>query len=157
MADWAKIKAEYITTEISYRKLAQKYGLRYGTIQARAKEEGWIEARNRYRIELESKIIDSISDQQVSDAQLLHSTARKLLENINKVLEHRNALRIDTQEYKHMSSILKDIKDIQMIRSEADLREQEARIANLQRQAAKDADTDDVTIALEGEVAAYGE
>ena len=27
MADWQAIKTEYITTDTSYRKLAQKYGI----------------------------------------------------------------------------------------------------------------------------------
>ena len=47
MADWKKIKTEYITTETSYRKLAQKYGLDQATIARRAKKEGWVS--NRYR------------------------------------------------------------------------------------------------------------
>lgn len=44
----------------------------------------------------------------------------------------------DTQEMKHISGVLKDVKDILMIKSEADMREQEARIANLRKQANMD-------------------
>lgn len=39
--DWAKIRNEYISTGISTRKLAEKYGVSANTLQARAKREKW--------------------------------------------------------------------------------------------------------------------
>ena len=42
MEDWLKIKTEYITTDTSYRKLAEKYGVHYQTICSRSKAEGWV-------------------------------------------------------------------------------------------------------------------
>ena len=33
MADWQAIKTEYITTDTSYRKLAQKYGVQASVIE----------------------------------------------------------------------------------------------------------------------------
>ena len=47
--------------------------------------------------------------------------------------------------------ILKNLKDIQMIKSEADMAEQEARIRNVRKQAEKDGDTEKaVTVTIEG-------
>ena len=52
---------------------------------------------------------------------------------------------------KHISGVLKDIKEVQMIRSDADMREQEARIANLRKQAEKEENHNrDVTITIAG-------
>ena len=48
MADWQAIKTEYITTDTSYRKLAQKYGVHYNAVANRAKQEGWISQRNQF-------------------------------------------------------------------------------------------------------------
>ena len=45
---------------------------------------------------------------------------------------------VDRTGLKAITSALRDIKEIQMLKSELDKREQEARIANLQRQAEKD-------------------
>ena len=42
---------------------------------------------------------------------------------------------MDKQALRQITGALKDLKDVQMIRSDADMREQEARIRNLQRQA----------------------
>ena len=39
--DWLKIRNEYVGTEISTRKLAEKYGVSANTLQARAKREKW--------------------------------------------------------------------------------------------------------------------
>jgi len=49
MPDWNAIKAEYITTDISYRKLAEKWGVSFRTLGDRAKREGWVDERNRHR------------------------------------------------------------------------------------------------------------
>ena len=40
-ADWLKIKSEYVSGNISYRKLAEKYGVSFDTLQDRAKRENW--------------------------------------------------------------------------------------------------------------------
>ena len=42
---------------------------------------------------------------------------------------------VDRAGLRHLTAALKDLKEIQMIKSELDRREQEARIANLQKQA----------------------
>ena len=50
---------------------------------------------------------------------------------------------------------LKDIRDIQMVRPPLDIREQEAKIRNLERQFTEHGDTT-VTVTLAGEVEQYG-
>ena len=138
MADWKKIKTEYITTKTSYRKLAQKYGLETATVARRAAKEKWVEQRHQNDIKTTSKIIDSIGNNQANRAARLQTVADKLLNKVESLLEQSDPLEMDTQSMKHISGVLKDIKEIQMIRSDADMREQEARITNLQRQAEKD-------------------
>ena len=74
-----------------------------------------------------------------------------LLEKVKSLLESDAEVLADTQSMKHISGVLKDIKEVQMIRSDADMREQEARIANLRKQAEKEENTSkDVTITIEG-------
>ena len=48
MADWAKIKAEYIADQsATFRSLASKYDVSKDVIWKRAKKENWIELRRR--------------------------------------------------------------------------------------------------------------
>jgi hypothetical protein len=56
---------------------------------------------------------------------------------------------------KHISGVLKDLKDIQMIKSEADLREQEARIEKLRKDAAGDEKAPKIEITLGGGLEDY--
>ena len=141
MADWNKIKTEYITTDTSYRKLAQKYGLDQATIAQRGKKEDWVGIRKQKASETQAKIIDAVEDRKVDRATRLQSVADKLLDEVEALVETGDLVYMNSQAMKHISGVLKDIKEIQMIRSDADMREQEARIANLRKQAEKEDDS----------------
>ena len=152
MANWNKIKTEYITTDTSYRKLAEKYGVHYNAIANRSKQEGWISQRNQHCDKTMTKTLDAISDKQVDRAANLISVSDILLAKVKSLLETNAEVLADTQSMKHISGVLKDIKEIQMIRSDADLREQEARIAKLRREAEREEDTNtEVTITFGSE------
>lgn len=146
MADWQAIKTEYITTNTSYRKLAEKYGVNYRTICVRSKQEGWIAQREQHINRTTTKTLDAISDKQVDRAANLISVSDLLLGKVKSLLETDAEVLNDTQAMKHISGVLKDIKEIQMIRSNADMREQEARIANLQRQVDREDTSAEVTV-----------
>lgn len=151
--DWNAIRQEYITDESSsYRKLGQKYGLSYTAIGDRARKEGWAEQRTQYLNETLSKSINAIGKAQAKRAERVVNVADKLLLKIEAVIDSYDgeALIANTQALKHITGALKDIKDIQMIKSDADLREQEARIANLRRQVDKEDGSDAPMLVVEG-------
>ena len=143
-ADWNAIKTEYITTDTSYRKLAQKYGVHHNVIYNRSKQEGWIEQREQHRDRTVTKAINVISDKQADRTAKLIHVSDMLLDKVTALLEDNDGLPINTQAMRHISGVLRDIKEIQMIKSDADLREQESRIANLRKQAEKEDDTANV-------------
>ena len=155
MADWQKIKTEYITTDTSYRKLGEKYGVTYSVIGERARTEGWVEQREQFRNKTLTKCVNAISNKQVDRTANLISVADQLLAKVKSLLETDAEVLSDTQSMKHISGVLKDIKEIQMIRSDADMREQEARIENLRRQAQKDDAGADVTVVIDDRVGDY--
>ena len=164
MADWKKIKTEYITTDTSYRKLAQKYGIHYKVISARGKAEGWVELRSQHKDKTITKTLDKISTKQADKMARIDDLADQLLEKLEQAIteldrhiivhkskvetedgeettEYREAVEggvVDRQGLKQIASALKDIKEVKMLRSELDRQEQEARIANLRRQVDKD-------------------
>ena len=172
MADWLAIKTEYITTNTSYRKLAQKYGVVYSVIGERARAEGWVEQRKQYRDKTITKTIEKVSSKQVKKLARIDGIADKLLAKLEKAVdeldlvmatkkvkveegctetttEYREVMKdaagvVDRAGLKQIASALRDIKEVQMLRTELDRQEQEARIANLKKQADKDDDTADV-------------
>lgn len=133
MADWQKIKAEYITTEISYRKLADKYGLDQATIARRAKKEDWVSKRQRHADKTQAKILDADTRNKANRAERLMTVADKLLKKVEMAVDQEGP--ISAGAIKNLSDALKNIRETQMIRSDQDIREQEARIAKLQKEA----------------------
>lgn len=153
MADWNKIKTEYLTSDTSYRKLAQKYGVNAITIAKKASKEGWVSQRQQQANRTLSKTLTVVSNRQVNRAVRLQEVADKLLNKIEAAVDDYNmeVLLVDRQSLRQITGALKDIKDIQMIRSEADLREQEARIAKLLKEAEReDNGPNKVVIQIEG-------
>ena len=134
--DWNSIKTEYITTDTSYRKLAKKYGINHTAIAVKAGKEDWVGERERFNSKAIAKTLEKISSSQANRAARLQTVADKLLNKIERAVDALEDDAIETQQYRQIAASLKDIKDIQMIRSDADIREQEARIAHLQRQSA---------------------
>ncbi len=81
--------------------------------------------------------------------------AEKLLGRIEELLDRQDGL--DSQALRQLTASVKDLKDIQMIRSEWEIREQEAKIAKLQREARGEDKSGPgiVTVVMEGELEKY--
>ena len=136
MADWQAIKTEYITTDTSYRKLAQKYGVSTTQICNVGRDEKWVEQREQYLNKTTAKTIEKISQQEANRAAKIHSVADKLLNKIEAMVDSGRPL--DTKGIRALTAAVKDLKEIQSVRSELDRQEQVARIANLRKQAEND-------------------
>lgn len=145
--DWNHIKAEYIASEISYRKLADKYGIERNKLQKRATRENWVELRSRSRAKTDARIVESISKQEAHRANNLVDVADKLIDKIIEMLDKSDML--STQNIKNLTSALKDLKDIKGVKSEADMREQMARIKNLEKQIEKADNTAAITVTFD--------
>lgn len=144
MADWQKIKTEYITTDISYRKLAEKYGLDQATIARKAKKEDWVSKRQHHADKTQAKILDADTKNKADRVARLMTVADKLLNKVELAVDQDGP--ISAGAIKNLSDALKNIRETQMIRSDQDIREQEARIAKLQKEAQKDYDDKDKTV-----------
>ena len=154
MADWQAIKTEYITTDTSYRKLAQKYGVNVTNIAKKASVEGWVEQRKQYANETQSKTLAKISQQEANRAAKIHSVADKLLLKIEAMVESGRPL--DTKGIRALTAAVKDLKEIQSVRTDLDKQEQEARIANLRKQADKEDDNKEpIKVIIGGDLTEY--
>lgn len=136
--DWKQIKAEYIAGGTSYRKLAEKHGVSFNTLKTRAKEEQWYKLRQQKDHKATIKMVETISDKEAQRAVDIIDVADKLLGKISELMD---AVPLDTQSMKHLTSALKDLKDIKGYKSAMDLKEQEARINKLIKDAEREDDT----------------
>ena len=135
MADWQAIKTEYITTQTSYRKLAQKYGINVTTIAKTAGAEGWVEQRKQYANETQAKTLEKISQQEANRAAKIHSVADKLLLKIEALADRPGMMPKDVRS---LVAAVKDLTEIHSVKSALDEEEQRARIANLQKMTQKE-------------------
>ena len=154
-ADWSKIKTEYITTDTSYRKLAQKYGVSTTQICNVGREEGWVQLREQHLNKTVAKSLNAIASQQAARAARIAGAGDRLLDRVVQLLESDEEAMLDTGVMRDVSVVLKNLKDIQMIRSEADVREQEARIEKLRKEAQREDDSREITVVISEEAEDY--
>ena len=148
MADWQAIKTEYITTDTSYRKLAQKYGVSATQICNVGRDEKWVEQREQYLSDTTAKTLKKISDQEANRAAKIHSVADKLLQKIEDLVDRPM---MQAKDVRSLVAAVRDLKEIQGVKSDMDKREQKARIATLEKQANKDdSGTGAPTLVVEG-------
>ncbi len=156
--DWKKIKQEYIAGGISYRKLAEKHNVPFGTLKGYALKEHWNELREQAKQKAATKIVEIESDKQAERMRRLLTVSDKLLQAVEDAVEQFQAgeLLLEKGALKSLSGAIKDIKDIQSIKSELDIEEQKARIAILKKQAESNATADTaVTVRFEGDIAQW--
>lgn len=129
--DWNKIKAEYIAGGTSYRKLAEKHNVSFAVLRRVAEREDWTKLKAQTKHKADTKIVNSVATDIAKKSVKVTDVADKLLEKISALLDEFQML--DTQSIKHLTSSLKDIKDIKGIKSAIDLKEQNARIDKLRK------------------------
>lgn len=154
--DWSKIKAEYIAGGTSYRKLAEKYEVSLTTLTRHAKREQWQQLREQCENDTTTKIIKQITDNGAKKSVSIDTVADKLLTRIEQALDKTEEY--DGKTIRAYTSALKDLKEIKGIKSKADIREQEARIRNLEKMADKNDDESskkDVTVHFVGDAEEY--
>ena len=149
MPDLEEIRKEYITGDIGLRTLAAKYGVNPNTLKDRAKRETWGEKRRDYR---KAMGLPEVTPPTHIAVQPTHPTRRvedlpaympseearnrvqRIFEASDAVLDHVLLL-LDRgkslYEMRAAAAALRDIKEIQMIRTALDEEEQIARIRKM--------------------------
>lgn len=152
--NWSEIKSEYISSDLSYRQLCSKYDVPLHKLRVVAQNENWVKLRERAKHRTDTKIIEQVAKQGAEHTLKLYSVADKLLQKIEDTLDEMEVL--DSQSIKHFTSALKDIKDIKGIKSDLDLREQEARIEKLRKDAMTEEEDSEIVVTMEGGIGKYG-
>lgn len=86
-ANWEKIKTEYITGDISQRKLAAKYGVSCSTLCKTAQAEKWTAEREEYRQKTVRKAIQKTSEKQAENIKDILLTAAMMATTIDEAMK----------------------------------------------------------------------
>ena len=139
MVDWTKIKAEYIAGGTSYRKLAEKYEVKLSALRSVAEREKWVELKTQTQHKTNTKIVNDVSKQNAKIDTKFFSLVDKLMQKAEETIENTPVWSVNG--IKEMATALKYLKECKGVKSDADMREQEARIRSLEKQAEKEDDT----------------
>lgn len=101
--DWAKIRAEYVNSDISQSALAEKYNVSRSALQKHSAQGKWNEERKRKKKKKADAVAEKLHDtdvkQTVKDIDRCLKSAGKLLDKINKAIsEVDKASYISTDE-----------------------------------------------------------
>ena len=129
--DLKKAKAEYIAGGISYKKLAEKYGVSFSIIRRAAEKENWTDLKAQARQKANMKIVESVAEQNGTHTVSVIDVADKLLNKISKIIDTE---KLTITHIKDLSSSIKNLKEVKGIKSDIDLKEQKARIKKLEKE-----------------------
>ena len=84
---WRKLKAEYIAGGISQRKLADKYGVPFGTLQKRARVEKWNAKRKKADEKAVEKVTQKTAEIVADNAALCEQIKTNILLKLSKMVD----------------------------------------------------------------------
>jgi DNA-directed RNA polymerase specialized sigma subunit len=151
--DWKRIKAEYIAGGTSYRKLAEKYGVSFNTLKTHAVEEQWYKLRQQKDKKTTTKVIENLSDKESKIDDTYFRCVDKLMKKAEELIETTPIWQ--PQMLKDLATTMKYLKECKGVKSEADIREQEARIAKLQKEAQEEQKDNEIQIIIGTEAEEY--
>lgn len=112
LIDWEAIKTEYLTTDTSYRKLANKYKVNATTICKRAKSENWITQKANKSKQKQTELTEMASEQITDDFEKLISLNERLIGLAEqKVKGYEMLAKIDNDK-KEANFVLVDVKSL---------------------------------------------
>lgn len=153
---WNEIKQEYISTDIKARELAEKWGVSYSRLTKRCAKEKWVEQRQKRGKYIADKItertIEKSAENAVKQYDRFQDDVDLLLTKAEVAISQLEIDGfIDVDRMRKVAATLKDIKEMRGYKTEADAREQEARIRNLENHLVKDTqEAEPVRIIIEG-------
>lgn len=106
MPNWIKIRTEYETTSISYRKVAEKYDVSFNTLKDRAKREGWAKSKRETQQKITTKTLQKAVVKE-ADRNARHiALYDKILNKAEQVVDSELNIHLDMFGKAHKSPII---------------------------------------------------
>ncbi len=119
--DWLVIREDYINGGGSYRKIAEKYGVSFDTLQDRAKREGWKAQKEAHHDKITAatrqKVVEMVSEQEADRVTKLLAISDQLIARIEKAVQELDMTQVTNKtktkviEYKNMERADKPTKE----------------------------------------------
>ncbi len=151
---WSKIKAEYIAGGISYRKLAEKYQVSFNTLKDKAVKEQWASLRDEAYNRVTTDVVNVVSSENAKIDDKYFRCVDMLLDKAEEIIASTQIWQVTN--LKELAMAMKYLKECKGVKSDADIREQEARIKKLQKEVEEEKKDTNINITFGDEVKKYG-
>ena len=131
MADWNKIKKEYIAGNVTYMELSEKHRVSFSTLTKVARREKWRELKQKASEKTDNDVVKSVG---ARNAKLNNATDLAIDALCDILQRGKDGMR--ASEVRDCVAALKVLYEMKGIKNEADAEEQRARIAALRARAA---------------------
>ena len=140
--DWNLIMTDYVTnSDSSLRKIAEKYGIRFPTVQKKAKADSWFATKREYQKKAQTKALSKACTKKANElaglvtaSDYIEKTILKAFndpEYFNKHIVSQNLNEeqatldiLNTKAMKDMMRVIKDVEDVK--RSILDIKKSDA-------------------------------
>lgn len=144
--DWAAIRNEYIASNLSQRALAKKHGVSYVTLSKYSVREGWVALRSQRESKETARVIEKAAEKASDVTTKIYTRAEEVLDKLGELTKNI----VELSDAKLAADTLRSLKSALDVKSEADIREQEARIEKLRKEAQTEEQTREVRVKIEG-------
>lgn len=98
--DWQKIETDYMVNDLSYRQIAEKYGVSESSVARKGKKNGWPEKRQQFASKVHARALQKIASRRAGQEAAALSRVEELAERLIGELD--GALADDKQLYRHI-------------------------------------------------------
>ena len=128
--DWPAIASEYTEGEDSLRALAERHAIPWSTLRDRARRERWEDRRREARADAaEKQLAGEAPAAPEKEGDRIFRVTDKLVRRAEELLDGGE---IGARELGELMRAIKNAKEIKMLRSALDEREQQARVRALE-------------------------
>jgi hypothetical protein len=114
--NWNKIRNEYVSTNISQRKLSEKYKVSFNTLKDRAKRENWTKCKDETHHRITTKTLQKTAEKVAESDSDIHCDVelflRKAQKRANELIDEAGA-----GEFKSIVDGMKGVCDIRKSQS----------------------------------------
>lgn len=132
--DWKKARKEYITSNVSQRELAKKYGVSRSAVEKVATRQGWTELRKKQMAKFDELVVQKSAEAQADKLMRIGEAAGRALDVAMSALEdekqfnryiisegigggatetsEREFTKVDTKALRDLTNVIKELTGI---------------------------------------------
>lgn len=104
--DWTPVKADYVTGTLTYRELADKYGIPPSSLMREAVKDGWRAAREQHRKNLVKETVQKSQKDKAKKLNKVRDAVDIIAQRIAKIVEdeqqfHRHVVQVGLGDGKY--------------------------------------------------------